>query len=248
MAWAYFFDIDGTLVDLAATPSAVHPDSDIRRLVHGLYSVTGGAVALISGRSLADIDRLFPRVRLPAAGQHGLERRDATGRLHSHPIPEGSLDSVRAQLREAVARHHGLLIEDKGLSLALHYRSVPRLAGFAHRLMRTLQTELGNGYCVQPGKRVVELKPAGRDKGVAILEFMEEAPFRGRIPVFVGDDATDEYGFAVVNGLGGHSVKVGAGQTAASCRLGDVSAVRAWLNSLETIPALKAELNPRAIR
>jgi len=248
--WAYFFDIDGTLLDLASSPSAVHPDSDIRRLVSGLFIRSGGAVALISGRSLADIDRLFPLISLPAAGQHGLERRDAAGKFHLHSLPDGSgaLDEIRVLLRAVVIRHPGLLLEDKGLSLALHYRSVPQLAGFSHRLMRSLQARLGGGYAIQPGKRVVELKPAGRDKGVAILEFMEEPPFHGRTPVFIGDDATDEYGFAVVNHLGGHSVKVGEGRTAASCRLGDVPAVRAWLNSFEAKTPLKDELNRKAIR
>lgn len=232
--WAYFFDIDGTLVDLAESPSDVQPDRDLRRLVADLFAQGGGAVALISGRSLTDIDRLFPRVQLPAAGQHGLERRDATGRLHLHPSAAESLDAIRVELREATARHPDLLLEDKGLSLALHFRRAPHLAGFAHRLMRSMQNRLGDEYCVQPGKRVVELKPAGRDKGVAILEFMQEVPFQRRTPVFLGDDATDEYGFDMVNSMNGHSVKVGPGATAARWRLGDVLAVRAWLDTLRT--------------
>ncbi len=228
-SWAYFFDIDGTLVDIADSPDGARLDPAFGPLIDGLYRSTGGAVALISGRSIADTDRLFPGIRFPAAGQHGIERRDAAGRISRHAFPSQKFDAVRERLAAAVARRPGLLLEDKGLSLALHYRRAPRLAGYAHRLVRSLQAGIGAQYCVQTGKRVVEIKPAGKDKGVAVREFMEEEPFRGRRPVFVGDDVTDEYGFATVNRLHGHSVKVGPGRTVARWRLPDVRAVRAWL-------------------
>jgi trehalose 6-phosphate phosphatase len=227
--WAYFFDIDGTLVDFAASPAGVRLDAKLRRLLFELHRSTGGAVALISGRSIADVDRLFQGVRLPVAGQHGIERRDASGVVTRHAFPSEKLAQVGRQLADAVTRHRGLLLEDKGSSLALHYRRVPRLGGFAHRLVRSLQAQIGKEYCVQPGKRVVEMKPAGRHKGIAVLEFMQEEPFRGRTPVFVGDDQTDEYGFATVNRLGGYSVKVGTGRTVARWRLQNARAVRAWL-------------------
>ena len=226
--WAYFFDVDGTLVDIAEAPGGSGPDGHVQRLIVDLYRATGGAVALISGRSLAQIDGLLPDVRLPAAGQHGVERRDAAGRVH-HAVPSPALEAVRRGLTAAVDRHPGLVLEDKGLSLALHYRRVPRLAGYAHRLARSLVAGAGGAYVVQVGKRVVEIKPAGKDKGMAVLEFMQEPPFRGRTPVFVGDDSTDEHAFVTVNGLRGHSVKVGPGRTAARGRLRDVRAVRAWL-------------------
>ena len=227
--WAYFLDIDGTLVDLADSPTGTSLDADPRQLIEGLCRVAAGAVALISGRSIADIDRMAYDLRLPAAGQHGMERRDAAGRMSRHAFPSEALDGVRRELAAAVATHRGLELEDKGLSLALHYRQAPRLAGFAHRLMHSLATRIGPQYCVQGGKRIVEMKPAGKDKGVAVEEFMQEEPFRGRTPVFVGDDTTDEYGFATVNRLAGHSVKVGPGRTAARWRLRDVRAVQAWL-------------------
>src|SRR5438034_987517 len=163
------------------------------------------------------------------ATQHGIERRDAAGRISRHAVPAQGLDWARSQLAAAVARHHGLVLEDKGLSLALHYRRAPRLGSYAHRLIRSLAGRIGSQYCVQTGKRIVEMKPAGKDKGVAVLEFMQEEPFRGRTPVFIGDDTTDEYGFATVNRLHGHSVKVGPGRTVAHWRLRDVDAVRAWL-------------------
>ncbi|MGH7613299.1 MAG: trehalose-phosphatase [Gemmatimonadales bacterium] len=227
--WAYFFDIDGTLIDFSASPDTVLPDHDLRQIIQGMYRSTGGAVALISGRAIADIDRLFPEARLPAAGQHGIERRDATGRVSRHAFPSERLEAEHRRLAAAIARHPDLLLEHKGLSLALHYRRAPRLGGFAHRLMRGLQSRIGEEYCLQGGKYIVEVKPAGRDKGVAVMEFMQEEPFRGRMPVFLGDDVTDEYGFATVNRLDGHSVKVGPGPTVARWRLRNVRAVRAWL-------------------
>lgn len=227
--WAYFLDIDGTLAEIADAPGGVRLDPELRAQIAALHQAAGGAVALISGRGIADIDALMEGVRLPAAGQHGTERRDAAGRITRHAPPAQRLAWARDRLAEAAARRPGLLLEHKGLSLALHYRRAPRLGGYAHRLVRRLAPRLGAEYCVQTGKRVVELKPAGRDKGAAVLEFMAEEPFRGRTPVFLGDDATDEYGFATVNRLGGYSIKVGPGRTAARWRLRNVAAVRAWL-------------------
>ena len=226
---AYFFDIDGTLVDLAPSPDRVSLDLAVRELIRALYERTGGAVAIISGRALSDIDRLFPDVRLPAAGQHGLERRNAAGSISRHAFPSDELARARSELALTALRHPGLLLEDKGLSLALHYRRAPLLGGFAHRVVRAIVARSGPLYCVQKGKCLVEMKPAGRDKGVAVLEFMDEEPFRGRVPVFLGDDVTDEFGFAAVHQLQGCAVKVGAGRSVAPWRLRNVQAVRAWL-------------------
>ena len=214
---------------MADTPDGARIDHRLQQLLIALHHDAGGAVALISGRSLADIDRLFPDVALPAAGQHGVERRGVEGRMSHHAFPSRRLDTVRERLVDAVHRHPGLLVEDKGLSVALHYRRAPQLAAYAQRLAAAMLHRLGSRYTIQVGKCVVEIKPAGKDKGVAILEFMHEAPFCGRTPVFVGDDATDEYGFAMVNRLGGRSVKVGPGATVAHERLPDVRAVREWL-------------------
>jgi trehalose 6-phosphate phosphatase len=227
--WAFFFDIDGTLVDISPTPWEVRLERELLERIRELHELTGGALALISGRSIRDIDNVFHGEQLPVAGQHGLERRDARGRISRHRIRAGKLAASRERLREIIPRHDGLLLEDKGLSLALHYRQAPALGSFAHRLMRTLQEEIGPDYTILRGKKIVEIKPGGKDKGEAVKEFMAEKPFKGRLPVFVGDDATDEYGFAVVNALGGHSIKVGAGRSIAKWRLRDVTAVRAWL-------------------
>jgi trehalose 6-phosphate phosphatase len=226
---AYFLDIDGTLVDLADTPNTVRLDPALPGLVEALHQSSGGAVALITGRSIADADRLFPKRRLAIAGQHGHERRSASGVVSRHHVSPGALDPARHTLDALVARHPELLLEDKGLTLALHYRRAPNLQSLAHRVMHSVQHSLGDQYCVHRGKCVVELTPAGRDKGLAIKAFMREAPFRDKPPVFIGDDVTDEHGFAMVNRLGGDSIKVGAGPTIAEWRLPSVAAVLAWL-------------------
>ena len=230
--WAYFFDLDGTLIDFAATPAKVRVGSEVRALLEQLHQATGGAVALMSGRAITEIDRLFPHARLAATGQHGLERRGANGRLTRHAVPSRRIERVRLRMVTALAGKSGLLLENKGLSLALHYRLAPRLGGYAHRLARSMLPVVGRRFCIQRGKYVVEMRPAGKNKGVGVREFMKEAPFRGRIPVFVGDDVTDEYGFATVNALGGHSIKVGPGRTAARWRLRNVEAVKQWLRSI----------------
>jgi trehalose 6-phosphate phosphatase len=226
---ALFLDIDGTLLHIAETPHGVHVDADLFHLMCRLLDASAGALGLISGRAIAEIDRLFAPLMLPAAGQHGLERRDAAGSLHLHPLPRSGLAAARERLAALQSSHPGLLVEDKGLSFAVHYRQAPELAALVGRTAHELLGLLGEGWRIQPGKMVVEIKPAGRDKGGAIAEFMAEPPFRGRTPVFVGDDATDEFGFAVVNELGGVSVKVGDGQTAARWRIDGVDAVRRWL-------------------
>ena len=229
--WAFFFDLDGTLIDFADTPTAVHVGEELRLLLEQLYRDTGGAVALMSGRAIAEIDRLFPHAQMPVAGQHGLERRGAEGRVIWHAVPTLRFERVRVRMASAVHGKAGLLLENKGLSLALHYRRAPRLAAYAHRLARSMLPIVGRRFCIQRGKYVVEMRPAGKDKGMGILEFMKEEPFRGRTAVFVGDDASDEFGFATVNRIGGHSIKVGAGRTAARWRLPTVRAVREWLSS-----------------
>ncbi|NTV10018.1 MAG: trehalose-phosphatase [Zoogloea sp.] len=224
--WAYFLDMDGTLVELADTPEAIEVDESLVRLLARIHSRCGGAVAVVSGRMLADVDRRLGIPRLAIAGQHGLERRDSSGAIHRHPARSfGDLARQLAQLQE---RHPGLFIEDKGATLAIHYRLAPRLGGYLHRLLRRMVLE-AQGLQLQPGKRVLEIKPAGIDKGGAILAFMSEPPFCGRRPVFIGDDLTDEHGFEVVNRSDGLSVKVGRGPTAARYRLADVASVRGWL-------------------
>ena len=227
--WAFFLDIDGTLLDIAPTPKSVHTARADYKLIAALYEKTDGALALVSGRSLAMIDELFAPLQLPAAGQHGVERRDARGRVHRPPFPQEALQRAADPIRSFAERHEGLVFEHKGYSMALHYRLAPHLAAAAHAVVRAAARALGKTVEVQSGKMVAELKPAGHDKGKAIEAFMHEKPFAGRIPVFLGDDLTDEHGFRVVERLGGHSVKIGSGPTDARWRLANPAAARAWL-------------------
>ncbi|OFW40957.1 MAG: trehalose-phosphatase [Acidobacteria bacterium RIFCSPLOWO2_12_FULL_67_14b] len=237
-SWAFFLDVDGTLLDYAERPDAVRAEPAIVQLLAGLRAAAGGALALISGRPVGDIDALFAPLRFPAAGLHGIERRDALGRLHTHALPEKPLRRAAARLAAFSAQHSGVIFEDKGLTLALHYRQAPQLEQAAHGIAAAVLAGLGDGVELQRGKMVIEIKPGGRDKGVAIEDFLREVPFHGRTPVFVGDDLTDEYGFSVVNRLGGHSVKVGAGETGARWRLEDAASVRDWLE--RCVAALRA--------
>lgn len=227
--WAYFLDIDGTLIDFANHPDAVDIDTALLDLIERLRLATNGAVALISGRSISDLENRLGTLRLPLAGQHGLERRDAAGRLWIHAAPPDAKCLIKEALAPILAKHPGLFLEDKGLTLALHYRMAPRLAGYVHRIMGRLAVRAGRDLEVQRGKRVVEIKPAGIDKGTAVAEYLAEPPFKLRRPVFLGDDLNDEHGFAEVNRLDGISIKVGSGVSCARFRLPDVAAARRWL-------------------
>ncbi len=227
--WAYFLDVDGTLIDIAPTPGAAQVGRPLLDLLERLHWISGGAVALVSGRTLADLERRLGTLLLPCAGQHGLERRDAIGTPHFHAAPSEAKKAIQAALAPVLARNRGLLLEDKGLSLALHYRGAPRQAAHVHQLMGKLVEAAGPGLQLQKGKFVVEVKPSGVDKGTAIEDYLTEAPFLGRQAVFIGDDLTDEHGFEVINRLGGVSIKVGKGKTCAQYRLPHIAAVHAWL-------------------
>jgi trehalose 6-phosphate phosphatase len=227
--WAFFLDIDGTLLDIEGHPDDVHIGRAELDLVSALHRCTGGALALISGRPLAGIDSLFHPLKLPCAGQHGAERRDSGGKRHRHRFAVEALQRAATPLRKFAARNEGLVFEDKGASVALHYRLAPQLEQAARTLVEEAARGAGGAVEMQVGKKVFELKPAGCDKGGAIEEFMSEAPFAGRTPIFLGDDVTDEFGFRVVNRLDGHSIKVGEGPTDARWRLANPAAAKAWL-------------------
>ena len=232
--WAWFFDVDGTLVEIAATPSSVVVNHDLPHIISRLHELTGGAVSLITGRAVADVERFLPLPGVAVAGQHGLEMRSASGGIALRTASRADFHAIESELARVASRHTGLIVEDKGESIALHYRRAPKLAGYAHRLMRKLQSTHGRDLVIQKGKRVVELKPSSADKGSAITELMLTAPFKGRVPAFVGDDVTDESGFKLINEIGGHSIKVGSGRSVAKWRLHDVTAVREWLSEAVT--------------
>lgn len=237
---ALFLDVDGTLVDDAPTPDDVRVDEELLKLLPRVAARLGNALALITGRSIGGVDRLFPSLRLPTSGQHGSERRAGDGTIHLNTPDPISFASMRQLLQVLSDRHPGLYLEDKGNTLALHYRDVPQLAAHVHRVVRSSMRNVGgNKFDLQPGKRMLEVRPGSRNKGTAIADFMREPPFAGRRPVFAGDDRADEFGFAVVDGMGGWSVKVGMGRTHAKYRLKDIAAVRLWLST--PMPAVSSD-------
>ncbi|AKM28959.1 trehalose-phosphatase [Pandoraea faecigallinarum] len=232
---AFFFDLDGTLAPLAARPDAVKLPLDTARVLASLFERTGGALAVVSGRSLDDIDGLLAPLHVPAAGLHGAELRHADGRLRraeGHAADTERIAAMAAPLQALVAQHPGLLLENKGSALALHYRGAPELAGVARDTMRALAELHAEHFSLQPGKLVFELRPRHATKGRAIAALLNEAPFAGRTPLFAGDDLTDEAGFADVNALGGITIKIGDGQTCARYRLPSPGALTAWLLTL----------------
>jgi trehalose 6-phosphate phosphatase len=231
--WALFLDVDGTLLEIAPTPDATTVPAGLKELLVSLHGRARGALALVSGRSLMQIDALFAPLCLPAAGLHGLERRTASGlRQDAHTVHEIPL-AARTYLSQCVGQYPGLLLEDKGATIALHYRLAPELQQLAQETMEMAARHAGPGYALLAGKMVIELKPLGVSKSHAIAAFMSEPPFRGRAPIFVGDDHTDEAGFDYVNHVGGLSIQMGATPPrGAKFHLPDVPALHTWLDSL----------------
>ena len=228
--WAFFLDVDGTLLEIKEHPELARPTPRIKSIVHHLQLVTQGAVALVSGRSIKTLDTIFLPLVLPAAGLHGLERRDAQGQVHTETMALQSLDPIRRRLTEFCQRYPGTVLEDKDITLALHYRKAPAAQDPARQALSEAQRELGAGFEIKTGKMVFELRPSGDNKGSAIADFMDEPPFKGRLPVFIGDDVTDEDGFDMVNHMGGYSIRVGDnGDSNARFRIANVETVLHWL-------------------
>lgn len=229
--WCLFLDVDGTLLEIAPTPDAVRVEDSLRHLLQGVRKALDDAVALVSGRPLSELDELFAPQHWPAAGLHGLERRDAAGHVHTCGPGANRLDEARREFAALAARTPGVLFEDKGRSLALHYRAAPDQEAPLRRAVQAIAKDLGPEYHLLEGNRVFELKPAAATKAHAILAFMREPPFAGRRPIFVGDDVTDLDGFAAVERAGGLSVAVGD-RVQAQVRVASPRDVRAFLADL----------------
>jgi trehalose 6-phosphate phosphatase len=226
---ALFLDFDGTLVELAERPDAVQVARAVPVLLQHASARLGGALAIISGRPLEQIDRYLRPFRSAAAGIHGLERRSAGGNLLVAPR-DSWIEAVRPLLKRFAALSPGVVLEDKGLSLALHYRAKPGLGPICIRVAAAIVGLSHQRLALRTGKMVVELMPRDTNKGRAIIDFLSEPAFRTRRPIFVGDDETDEEGFDIVNRLGGVSIHVGSSPgTAAKYRFANVAAVIGWL-------------------
>lgn len=230
---ALFLDLDGTLLDIAERPDAVVIEAGLRDALHRLHEALGGALALLSGRPLQQIDALLALPQAAAAGLHGAQLRRPDGRVSALQPDSARLERLREHARTRVATLPGVLLEDKGTAFALHYRGRPDAEAAVRQAADDLLHVAGAGFALQPGNRVVEIKPAGVDKGVALAALMLLPPFAGRVPWMLGDDLTDEHAFEQANRLGGISVIVGSRRpTRARRALADPAAVRRWLAAL----------------
>ncbi len=225
---ALFLDFDGTLVGFRDDPQAVAIERDALGSLIALSGRLDGALAIVSGRRIEDLDRFLRPLSFAAAGVHGLELRRAPGGDVERSVDPHALDRIRGRLRDALAAHPGLRLEDKGSALVLHCREHPELEAVSRETMaRAVEGE--TGFKIMPGNRIVEVHPAGMDKGIAVTALMREPAFDGRVPLYVGDDTTDEYAMEAVQAAGGLGVKVGPGESVGRARLADVPAVHRWL-------------------
>lgn len=231
--WAFFLDIDGTLIDIAPAPDSVVVPTELPAMLDRLCRRTGGATALLTGRSAETVDRLFAPARLPLGAIHGSQIRFPGGEVAA-ASPPSTLNAIRERLTAFVAAHPGLLFEDKGAAVAVHYRANPALVD-------TVETEvnaaaaIGDGmFTVQPGKMVFELRPANASKGQALATFMDHPAFAGRRPLAVGDDVTDEAMFSMALRLGGRALRVGPAEidSMAVETFDNPAAVRDWIAAL----------------
>lgn len=227
---ALFLDLDGTLAPIAPRPQDVVPDAERTSRVERLARALSGRLAVISGRTLADVDRILEGRVACVAAVHGLIRRGAD-RIVTQTPPHEGLAAATGRLRAFARRHEGLMVEEKdGLSVALHFRLARDQAAEALKLCRDLAAE--TGLVLQRGDMVEELRTPGPTKGDSLRAFMADPVFAGAMPVFVGDDRTDEDGFAAAQALGGFGVLVGpARETAARFGVADVKAAADWLEA-----------------
>jgi trehalose 6-phosphate phosphatase len=230
---AVLLDIDGTLLDLAPTPREVWVPPGLSKTLNRLLEKTSGALALVSGRSLNDIDLIFAPEQFPAVGGHGAEMRLTTDNeaVATHAPP---LDKELKRRLAAIAKlSPGILLEDKGYSLALHYRLAPHAEKAIYEAVSLIRADLPNAPIeVMPGKCVCEIKHSGFNKASGVIELMSHAPFKGRRPIFIGDDVTDESVFAIMPDFGGLSFSVGRRAQGVANYFDDPAEVRAWLARL----------------
>ncbi|MCY4452100.1 MAG: trehalose-phosphatase [Immundisolibacterales bacterium] len=231
--WAIFLDFDGTIVDFAPRPDEVRPAPGLVCVLASAAQALGRALAVVTGRPIAEIDHWLDSSVTAVAGLHGAERRSAAGRIVPSPRaapPAGEAARARARLAAVAGANDGVFFEDKRSAFALHYRGFPAGRSACEDAVNELESP---AFEVLLGSSVAELRPRGIHKGGAIAAFMAEPPFAGRTPVFVGDDVTDEDGFRTVNAMGGVSVLAGRERpTRARYRLADVGSVVEWLGTV----------------
>lgn len=234
LEWCLFLDVDGTLLEFTDSPLETHADPALKALLASVAERLGGALALVSGRSIEYLDALFVPLRLPAAGLHGVERRKASGVMHGASFVDSQLDRARTALQALVQAHPGTILEDKGRTIAVHFRMAPGAESSVRDAVAAAASQLGSNYHIQGGNMMLEIKPRGFTKSSAIEAFMKEPPFSGRTPVFVGDDLTDKDGFKTVDDADGISISVG-NRVRGRYRLQDPAAVRVWLMGISAL-------------
>jgi trehalose 6-phosphate phosphatase len=232
-ACAVLLDIDGTLLDLAPTPREVWVPPGLTTTLNRLREKTSGALALVSGRSLNDIDLIFAPDQFPAVGGHGAEIRIAGDSeavaTHAQPMDK----ELKRRLAAIAKLSPGILLEDKGYSLALHYRLAPHAEKAIYEAVSLIRADLPNAPIeVLPGKCVCEIKPSGFSKATGVAELMTHEPFNGRRPIFIGDDVTDESVFAIIPDFGGFSFSVGRRAKGVAHYFDEPRDVREWLARL----------------
>src|SRR6202050_4546408 len=230
---AVLLDIDGTLLDLAPTPREVWVPPGLAKTLSQLHEKTSGALALVSGRSLNDIDLIFAPEQFPAVGGHGAEMRISADSeavaVHAPPMDK----ELKRRLAAIARLSPGILLEDKGYSLALHYRLAPHAERAIYEAISLIRADLPNAPIeVLPGKCVCEIKQAGFDKATGVHELMTHEPFKGRRPIFIGDDVTDESVFAIMPDFGGLAFSVGRRARGVAGHFGEPRDVREWLPAL----------------
>jgi trehalose 6-phosphate phosphatase len=231
--FAILLDVDGTIVDLAPTPREVFVSGSLRHTLQRLLDRSGGALALVSGRPLKELDLLFAPLRLPVIGGHGAEIRPAA----NGPVDSGKArplrDEFKRRLATVAAAGPGIILEDKDYSLAIHYRLAPEKEQIIRDAVLAICEELEPATVeVLPGKSVFEIKSTGFDKGTAVRELMMQAPFKGRRPIFIGDDTTDEAAFAVLPEFDGVGISVGRRIPGVALCFDKPHDVRTWLEQI----------------
>lgn len=238
--WAFFFDFDGTLVDIAPTPDAVRVPPALIENLGTLAQRSAGAVAVLTGRPIADIDRLLPDHVLDVAGVHGGELRFGRERIHSLR-PAKAVANAIVRARHRFGDVGGIIVEDKRLSLAVHWRLVPERESEVVDFMADTLEIMGPDFRLQLGKAVAEILPASARKEQAMMTLLSSPSYQGRLPVIFGDDQADEPAFRIANDLGGIAVKVGPGRSSARHSLACPEVLRAILQEwASSQPAGKA--------
>jgi trehalose 6-phosphate phosphatase len=234
--WAILLDVDGTIVDLAPTPLDIHVPPSLCETLRRLNEKSAGALALVSGRTLHDLDQIFAPLRFAAIGGHGAEMRLAAGApIRREPVYPIDLAMKRA-LAAVAQQEPGILIEDKGYSITLHYRLVPERGSFVRAAVAAICAEMNaQDLELLEGACVIEIKHKGYSKGSAVRKLMEHAPFAGRRPIFVGDDTTDQSAFAVMPHFGGLAISVRRRAAGVDFHFETPEQVRDWLDRVATV-------------